>query len=417
MAPPSYPDAPPTEINPSLSVGPPPLLPPTPPRGPRRSATPFLITALVLAVAGLIAATVAYLDQRSEAQRLSEQLEEANRRIDDLEAQLDQLDNSDESGIEDILDQILEDLLGTGFGGPTGDGDPFGDIQLLQCLAPGGFNGSADEVEGPATQQVDEIGDLVAADRQLQYVAGEPAATFLDPVTTGQRVVDLNRDEYTAEEADADERLLETLGAIPPGTDLRELTLELLSTGVAGFYVPSTGELVIRSDDPGQPLGPSEQITLSHELEHALADQNHALLDADLEALGADTALAGISLIEGDANLVGQRFALAHVSLQDQIDISASPEVTEAQAQLDAAPHIVARRLMFPYQEGMGFVCSRFLDGGWPAVDQLYANPPVSTIEIMAPDRLGTPPAAVVEPGIRPRRGPRSAGTPSVRPT
>jgi hypothetical protein len=396
-APPAYPDGPPTEIRPSLGVGPPPLLPPDPPSAPRRSATPFLVTALVLALIGLVAATVGYLDQRAEAERLAEQLERANQRIEDLEQQLEALDQTDESGIEDILDQILEDLFGEGVGGPSGDGDPFGDIQLLQCLAPSGFTGEVDEVEGNAPEQVDEIGDLVAGDRGLGFVAGEPEPTFLEPAATGQRVIDLNRDELTPEEADLDARLLESLGAIDPGTDLREITFELLASGVAGFYVPSTGELVVRADDPDQPLDPGEQVTLAHELDHALADQNHELLDEDLDLRGADAALAGLSFIEGDANLAGQRFALAHISLQDQVDMSQTPEVTEAQSTLDAAPHFLARQLLFPYREGMTFVCSRFLEGGWGAVDQLYANPPATTIEILVPERLGQPPATVPE--------------------
>jgi hypothetical protein len=404
-APPAYPDGPPTEIHPSLSVGPPPLLPPEPADRERRPITPYLVAALVLALIGLVAATVGYVDQRNEARRLAAELEQANQRIEDLEAQLEALDQNEPNGLEDLLDQLLEDLFGEGIGGTAGDGNPFGDIQLLQCLAPAGFTGAIDEVEGTAPEQVDEIGDLVASDRGLEYVAGEPQPTFLEPADTGQRVIDLNQAELTPELVDLDQRLLETLGAIDPGTDLREVTFELLASGVAGFYVPETGELVVRTEDPtdpSQPLGPVEQVTLAHELDHALADQNHTLLDEDLDQRGADAALAGMSLIEGDANLAGQRYALAHISLQDQAGMAVSPEVTEAQSTLDAAPHYVARQLLFPYQEGMTFVCSQYLEGGWAAVDQLYANPPASTVEILVPDRLGTPPAPVVEPAPPP---------------
>jgi hypothetical protein len=400
--PPAFPKVPPTEVRPSLGVGPPDLLAPATPPPPRRSPTPFLVTALVLAVIGLIAASAAYLDQRSEARRLAAELAQANQRIEDLERQLEELDQPDPSGVQDILDQILEDLFGEGLGSPAGDGNPFGDIQLLQCLAPAGFTGAVDEIDGEAPAQVDEIADLVAGDRDLDYVEGQPEPTFLDAAATGQRVIDLNRDEFPPEQASLDQRFLETLGAIDPGTDLREVTFELIASGVAGFYVPSTGELVVRSNDPDQPLGPAEQVTLAHELEHALADQNHELLDQDLDVGGADAALAGLSLIEGDANLAAQRFALAHISLQDQVDMSVSPEVTEAQSALDAAPHYVARQLLFPYREGMTFACSRFLEGGWDAVDQLYANPPASTAEILVPGRLGVPPAATVAPTAPP---------------
>lgn len=401
MHPASYPDAPPTEAQPLLIPGLPPAGPAAPSPPPKRSPTPWLVAALILAILALVASLLAYLDQRREADRLADQLDEANARIEELERQLEEAQPSGEgeTGLEDLLGQLLEDLFGPGFGTPGGDGNPFGDLQLLQCLAPGGFTGAVEEVEGTASEQIDEIGDLVADDRELTFAAGEPAPTFLDTEATADRVIDLNDDDYPQTEADLDERLLELLGAIPPATSLRDVYFELLEAEVAGFYVPSTGELVVRSDDPGEPLDPIEQVTLAHELEHALADQNHELLDADLESDGGDAALAALSVIEGDANLTGQRFALAHLSLQDQLDMSVSPDVTSSQARLDAAPHYIARQLLFPYQEGMSFVCSRFLDGGWDSVDQLYANPPASTAEILTPDRYGEQPVDPPDPG------------------
>jgi hypothetical protein len=371
-----------------------------PPPKPKRSPVPFLVVALVLALLGLIASLVAYVDQRNEARRLAAELEAANARIDELERQLGDVDPEEGSeSLEDVLGQLLEELFGGSLGGGGGDGNPFGDLQLLQCLTPGGFTGAVDEIDGSVPEQVDEITASVVQDRELAFTAGDPDPTFLTVEATGDRIVNLNDAEYPPQEAELDERLLETLGVIDGVTSLRELRFDLLASEVAGFYVPSSGELVVRTDDPSQPLGPIEQLTLAHELEHALADQNHTLLDADFDAAGGDAELAALSLIEGDANLTGQRFALAHLSLQDQIELSVSPEVTSSQAKLDAAPHFVARQLLFPYQEGMSFVCSRYLDGGWAAIDELYANPPASTVEILVPDRLGTAPVDPPDPG------------------
>jgi hypothetical protein len=39
------------------------------------------------------------------------------------------------------------------------------------------------------------------------------------------------------------------------------------------------------------------------------------------------------------------------------------------------------------------------LDGGWDAVDALYDTPPTSTVEVIAPDRIGQSPAAVAPLG------------------
>jgi hypothetical protein len=402
MHPASYPDAPPVEAEPPLVPGLPPPGPPTPPPRPKRSLTPWLVAALTVTLLALVASLVAYRDQRQEADRLAAELEAANARIEDLERQLGEIDATGEGvpSLEDLLAQLLEELFGPGPGNTGNDGDPFGDLQMLQCLAPGGFTGVVDEVDGEAAAQVDEIGDLVAADRELAYAEGEPEAEFLSDHAATDRLIELHETDYPPGEAALDARLLQLLGVIPQATNLRDLSLDLLTEGVAGFYVPATGELVVRSDDPTAELGPMEQVTLAHELEHALADQNHELLDSDIESRGGDGALAALSVIEGDANLTGQRFALAHLTLQDQLDLAASPEVTESQARLDAAPHYITRQLLFPYQEGMSFVCSRFLDGGWDAVDQMYAAPPASTAEILAPDRYGQQPVDARDPGV-----------------
>jgi hypothetical protein len=397
MRQPAYPPTPPTEQTEPAAF--PPLLPRTPPaaaapdvatpRPPRNRPNPWLVAALVVALLSLLVSLFTYFDQRNRTEALEEELARANERIEALETQPDE-------GTD--LEQLLEDLFGDLFSEgslPVPENDasnPFGNLQLLECLTPEGALAGADPVEGTAPEQVDEIGDLVAADRALEFVDGEPPVTFLDPAQTSERILILDAEDYTADEAALDARLLGLLGAIEPGTDLRALHRELLSGQVAGFYEPESGELVVRSDTPGQPLGPIEQLTVAHELEHALADQNHELLDADLEADGADSALAALALIEGDASLAGQRFAVAHLSLSDQIDLSLSPEVAGAQEQLDAAPHYVARQLLFPYEEGIQFVCDRFVQGGWDGVDSLYDSPPRSTVEILFPDRYGEEP-------------------------
>ncbi len=403
MQQPSYPDAPPVEVTQPVGA-PPPLgpprasvvVPPGPPAHPRR-AHPLLVIALVLSVLALLVSLVAYVDQRGDARGLATRLDDANARIDDLETELEEIPD---------LEAILEDLFGDLFEesglpvpGDGGNGFPFGDLDLLQCLAPAGLAGEIDEVEGTAAEQIVEVADIVAADRELTFTAGEPEPTFLDSAETEDRIVELNEEEYPTDEAELDGRLLELLGAVEPGIDLRELVLDLVAGQVAGFYVPESGELVVRSDAPDAPLGPTEQVTLAHELEHALADQNLELLDADLDAAGADAALAALSVIEGDASLIGQRFALAHLSVEDQVEVSLSPELADAQTQLDAAPYYLARELLFPYLEGMSFVCGHLLDGGWDAVDSLYHDPPASTVEILFPERYGDEPADPRGPG------------------
>ena len=69
----------------------------------------------------------------------------------------------------------------------------------------------------------------------------------------------------------ANERLYKALGLIPSDAKLRDLTLDLLSGGVAGFYRNDQGKLYVVSKT-GRP-GVTERITFAHEYDHALQDQ------------------------------------------------------------------------------------------------------------------------------------------------
>ena len=42
---------------------------------------------------------------------------------------------------------------------------------------------------------------------------------------------------------------------------------------------------------------------------------------------------------------------------------------------------------LFPYTSGYDFIEGFFLDGGWAAVDELWLNPPISTEQILHPNR------------------------------
>ena len=73
----------------------------------------------------------------------------------------------------------------------------------------------------------------------------------------------------------ADDRLYKALGLIPATSDLRSLSLDLLSGGVAGFYRPDQGKLYVVSKT-GAP-GPNERFYFAHEYDHALQDQNSTI--------------------------------------------------------------------------------------------------------------------------------------------
>ena len=126
----------------------------------------------------------------------------------------------------------------------------------------------------------------------------------------------------------ANERLYKALGLIPADADLRDLTLDLLSGGVVGFYRDDQGTLYVVSKT-GLP-GVNERITFAHEYDHALQDQNFTVFkDQDGILDQTDRILARQAVYEGDATLLMTLWAAAHfgpADLAELLALSADPE-------------------------------------------------------------------------------------------
>jgi hypothetical protein len=190
--------------------------------------------------------------------------------------------------------------------------------------------------------------------------------------------------EYPAEEVAADERALEAFGLMPEETDLGDLVLDLYTEQIAGFYDPESDEMYLIGDD--DELGAEEEYTYSHEVIHALQDQAFDLVavQAPVEAgTDDDRATAVVALIEGDAVVGSTEYVLNHPMLAGRLALVGIPESPV----FDAAPPILTQSLLFPYLAGQGFVTTLRQEGGWEAVDAAYADPPVSTEQILHPEK------------------------------
>ncbi|MDP8960546.1 MAG: hypothetical protein M3N32_02850 [Actinomycetota bacterium] len=250
---------------------------------------------------------------------------------------------------------------------------------------------SAPVVAPPAVetleQQLARVARGVAKVRHLRFTS-VPTPTYLPPHELAARAARSVQD-YTPEQADVDRRLLAALGAVAGDADLRAMLASALSQQVVGFYDPQTAELVVRAPAQDGRLGPLDEITLAHELEHLLADQTLGLpaqQNGEVPERGEDAAYAAHTLVEGDATLTMVLYASRALSVDDQ------RRLPEEQAQQAAhladfaeLPHFVQRGLTFPYEEGLKFV-SALQRAGWSAVDAAYRRPPKSTLQILAPE-------------------------------
>jgi hypothetical protein len=180
----------------------------------------------------------------------------------------------------------------------------------------------------------------------------------------------------------ADEEVLKLLGLLEPDVDLRGVSASIFGQAVAGYYDPRNGRLrvVEGAQTANQVLN---EITLSHELTHALEDQR---LELDLEKTSGsdDRALAYLGLVEGSATAVMFTYAERHFSAEQTLGGLLS---SLGQDTGDLPPFIEAQ-LIFPYIRGQQFVQRLYEAGGWGVVNAAYRfRPPASTEQVLHPDK------------------------------
>ena len=195
--------------------------------------------------------------------------------------------------------------------------------------------------------------------------------------------------EYTPRELENDTRVMAAFDFIPEDYDLRGELLELYSAQVIGFYDDEKNTLYVVSDSGLDLLA---RVTLAHEITHGLQDERFNLntfLDEDRTS--DDEILARLALAEGDATLAMTAYMMNHLSDITEEDVAAlqSEEMQASEQQLAEAPAIIRETLNFPYTYGEAFV-SALYEEGWAAVDAAYADPPITTEQILHPEKYFT---------------------------
>ena len=189
--------------------------------------------------------------------------------------------------------------------------------------------------------------------------------------------------------AEGTECLLLALGVVPLSFDYRASLLTLLGSQLAGVYDPKSKTMLLASDLSVDEL----HATLAHELVHALQDQ-HFDLGSRLEYREGegDRQTALHALAEGDATsaMADQMLAgrgMNALDLSDaQLSESMRSSLEEAEGTQDV-PRVIKRALISPYADGIALVNWARRRGGWPEVDRLWRDPPVSTEQLLHPEK------------------------------
>lgn len=275
-----------------------------------------------------------------------------------------------------------------------------GFVAVAQQSAPPSKPAPPPPAASPGQSSAGANGDFIkAADEVLSQMSQILHLPIKEPLKKTLRSKQEIRDYLVREEKEdkddaqryADTKALEAFGLIPKGFPLDAFLLDVLTDQVAGLYDPKAKEFYIADWIPLD----EQRAVMSHELTHALEDQSFGI-DSWIKAArpNDDAELARQSVSEGSAiaSMVDYELREQQMSVRDLPDVmpiirAGAVAEMDKDPRLSKAPGIIRDELLFPYLAGATF-SQQFLKAhtGWGDLKLLFANPPVSTQQIIHPD-------------------------------
>jgi hypothetical protein len=272
---------------------------------------------------------------------------------------------------------LLATLLAATAAAPPPSPNDMSDLLNTLLAALGGFR----EVNAKELQkEVAEAGGVpFRAEVPLDFLTRDALSAYLKEVLDS---------DYPPARALADERTLIALDLLPPRTELRAHRARLLEENVAGFYDERPGRKRLFAISEDRTLTPANQLVLAHELRHALQDQYadvHAQVPASIGDFD-DRRLAYLSLLEGDATLVMERFLLRRLPGMPE-DAGSMGSLSLPPNTLPGVPPVLQDQLVLPYLLGRDFARAIRERGGWAALREAWSRPPASTEQVLHPEK------------------------------
>jgi len=264
---------------------------------------------------------------------------------------------------------------------PAAAQDPVGDpTELIDALLSGlmGFT----DMTGP------ELQNEVAAAGGIPFRSDVPVE-YMTRAELSRYLTELLDSEYPTERAEADQRTLLALDLLPRGSDLRAMRARLLEENIVGFYDERPGKRRLYAVSEQRRLTPANQLILSHEMRHALQDQYADLHDTLPASVGDfdDRRIAFLSVLEGDATLVMERFLVRKLGAGEGDKEEEMPPFSMPVPPMPNVPPVLRDQLLLPYFAGRDFAQSLQKKGGWDALKQAWSRPPESTEQVLHPEK------------------------------
>ena len=202
------------------------------------------------------------------------------------------------------------------------------------------------------------------------------------------------KEATTPDEIRAEELTLKKFGFVPADFNLEKTTIDLLTEQAAAFYDYDKKKLFVT-----ETTSPETQLpVLAHELSHAIADQNFNLGKFIRQGRKSDDgATARLAIMEGQATWLMSEYLARKLgqSLKDSPSLvqmmSAMADSSGQYPVFDKSPLYLRETLIFPYTKGMLFQQAVVEHDGNDAFAEVFRRPPVSTQQILHPDRYFHP--------------------------
>jgi len=250
-----------------------------------------------------------------------------------------------------------------------------------------------DQSDGLSDEELDAY--VARAMARVEYIRGEEFDSRV-PVNVISREEYRNRSSGGSSGGEASEyerwndQVWEALFVTGESQSSGEAIGETRSSAVAGFYSPSDDEIKIITGTPESPT--INNVTLVHELVHALQDQKYDLTKAKYGGETQDEQLAADGLVEGDAKYVERRYVQRCGESWECVGTPSSGGSGGGGG--GGTPNLGIFLTIFqPYSDGPVYVHDLIEREGWAAIDDSFETPPTSTEQII--HRTDEPPVPI----------------------
>jgi len=248
----------------------------------------------------------------------------------------------------------------------------------------------------PRQEKIEEIKEALTTVRGLKFTGEIPIVFGKKDVIKKQLEADLLQN-YGEEKLKDHSLAYAKLRLFPRGMDLKGSLLGFYGDRVAGFYDPRQRRVVLSGEPASRNHSDGiiyretalDEIVLLHELTHALQDQNFSLGPRLAPSDNNDKTLALRAISEGDAILSEFVYRLGGVDQRPsaEIDQSLQDSYEQLRSVLSHTPVAITDRVLFQYKVGAAFVYRVFKEKGWPGINRLYDSPPISTKQVLHPEK------------------------------